>query len=75
MDRDALLRRLGKSIRARRVAMGHSQDSFADRIEMHRAYFSAIERGEKNLEVGTLLRVAKGLKVAVSQLMLEAEQA
>lgn len=75
MEREALLRKIGGAIQKRRRAIGLSQDKFADRIEMHRAYFGAIERGEKNLELGTLLRVAKGLKARLSELLREAEDA
>jgi transcriptional regulator with XRE-family HTH domain len=46
-----------------------SQEAFADQIEMHRAYYSAIERGERNLTLGTLQRVAKGLGVRMGDLM------
>jgi transcriptional regulator with XRE-family HTH domain len=35
----------------------------------HRAYYSAIERGERNLTLGTLHRVAKGLGVRMADLM------
>jgi transcriptional regulator with XRE-family HTH domain len=46
-----------------------SQEAFADLIEMHRAYYSAIERGERNLTVGILHRVAKGLGARMADLM------
>ncbi|NIJ76503.1 transcriptional regulator with XRE-family HTH domain [Xanthomonas campestris] len=34
---------------------------------MHRAYYSSIERGEKNITIGTLARLADGLNVKVSE--------
>ena len=46
-----------------------SQEAFADLIGMHRAYYSAIERGERDLTLGTLHRVAKGLGVRMADLM------
>lgn len=52
--------------------MGLSQDAFADTIDMHRAYYSAIERGEKNVTVETLVRVATGLNATVAELASEA---
>ena len=45
---DTLPQRLGKAFRKRREALGFSQESYADEIGMHRTYYSAIERGEKN---------------------------
>jgi len=61
--------KLGQSLRAQRRAIGLSQDDFADRIHMHRAYYSAIERGEKNITLTTLQRVAQGFGVSMSSLL------
>lgn len=55
-----LPQRLGKAFRKRRQALGFSQESYADEIGMHRTYYSAIERGEKNLQLDTLERTAPG---------------
>lgn len=49
--------------------MGLSQDLFADRIRMHRAQYAVLERGEKNITLPTLLRVAQGLGVSMSDLL------
>ncbi|TKR29829.1 helix-turn-helix transcriptional regulator [Luteimonas gilva] len=68
------MQRLGRSIRSRRKAAGYSQESFADKIGMHRAYYSAIERGEKNLQIDTLQRVCDGLKVRMSDVLKDAEE-
>lgn len=73
MDEAASLRvKLGGAIRERRSKLMLSQDGFADRIGMHRAYYSSIERGERNLTLETLGRVAKGLGVPPSQLLQDA---
>lgn len=72
MKNDDLAQAVGRAIRARRLASGISQDQFADRIGMHRAYFSAIERGEKNVTLHTLGRVAAGLKCSMTTLLHEA---
>ena len=70
---DTLLRNLGKVLRARREAAGYSQESYADAIEMHRTYYSAIERGEKNLQLDTLKRICVGLKCRMWEVLKEAE--
>ena len=72
MADDTLQKKLGKAIRSNRVAREISQDAFADEIGMHRAYYSSIERGERNLTVNTLHRVAEGLGIKLSQLLREA---
>ena len=73
MEKLSPAERLGAVIRAYRKATKLSQDRFADRIDMHRAYYSAIERGEKNITLETLLRVADGLGVNASDLFVKAK--
>ena len=68
-----LMQRLGKALRSRREAAGYSQESFADKIGMHRAYYSAIERGEKNLQIDTLQRVCDGLAVRMHDVLKDAD--
>ncbi len=64
---------IGKAIRARRKALDLSQDQFADKIGMHRAYFGALERGKWNITIQTLIRVAEGLGVSAATLLREAK--
>lgn len=47
---------------------GFSQESFADHCGLHRTYMGGIERGERNLTVQTVLTVAKGLGLTISEL-------
>ena len=72
MDAATLQVRLGLAIRRRRVALECSQESFADLIQMHRAYYSAIERGERNITLITMFKVARGLRASVHELMKDA---
>lgn len=72
MTKATLQAKLGAAIRHRRLALKFSQDSFADAITMHRAYYSAIERGERNVTLATVERVAIGLGCKISDLMLDA---
>lgn len=72
MTKAALQSKLGAVIRRRRLALKVSQDSFADTISMHRAYYSAIERGERNVTLTTLDRVAHGLGCKIAELMQDA---
>jgi len=59
-------------VRERRQALGYSQVTFADAVGMHRAYYSAIERGERNVTLSTIARVADGLGVSLAELMADA---
>jgi transcriptional regulator with XRE-family HTH domain len=38
--------------------MGLSQDAFADLCEVHRTYIGSVERGERNITLDTLARIA-----------------
>ena len=71
MDKHPIAVQIGRVIRARREATGSSQDRFADAIHMHRAYYAAIERGEKKVTLRTLKRVAEGLCVPMSEILRE----
>jgi transcriptional regulator with XRE-family HTH domain len=69
MAKHSMAIQIGRAIRGRREAAGKSQDQFADAIDMHRAYYAAIERGEKNVTLRTLKRVAEGLRVRMSEIL------
>ena len=50
--------RLAQALRARREALGVSQEAFADRIGVHRTYWGAVERGKQNLTLTSIERFA-----------------
>jgi transcriptional regulator with XRE-family HTH domain len=56
-------RALGEAIRAIRGEQGLTQEAFAIRAGIDRSYYGALERGEFNMTVDTLVTVAKGLDV------------
>lgn len=64
--------RVGLAMRQRREALQISQDDFAEKIGMHRAQYSALERGEKNPTLPTLERICRGLQVRISELLRDA---
>ena len=65
---------LGSHIRELRSKEGFSQESFADHCGLHRTYMGAIERGERNLTLQTLLTVSKGLGLTLSRLLSNLEK-
>ena len=67
-----LQQRVGDVLRRRRQRLGISQEAFADHIRMHRAYYGALERGEKNFQLSTLERVTVGLKVPMWEVIRDA---
>lgn len=53
-----LAKDLGQNIRERRVSVGISQDALAHACLMDRSYVGRIERGEVNLTIEKLYRIA-----------------
>ncbi len=62
-------RRVGLNIRKYREKKGWSQEQFAFEAELHRAYIGHIERGEKNIGLINLEKIAKALNINVSKLL------
>lgn len=72
MKGELVQRKTGAAIRRARLSRNISQEAFADQIGMHRTYYGAIERGERNLTLGSLARIAEGLGLRMSQLLGDA---
>ncbi len=70
----ALRAKLGRAVRRLRQAAGYSQESFADKCKVHRTYMGSVERGETNISLDNLERIAKALSMSAGQLLLEAER-
>ena len=57
---------LGAAIRAARKAKGLSQEALAELAGIDRSYMGGIERGEHNLAIMNLLKIADALNVKAS---------
>lgn len=51
----------GQRVRSKRVELGWSQMELADRIGLHFTFVSSVERGERNVSLHSLLKLADGL--------------
>ena len=60
---------LGENIRANRQRLKWSQEKLAEKSDLHRNYIGDIERGEENVSVDALKRIAAALKVQLSDLV------
>jgi transcriptional regulator with XRE-family HTH domain len=60
---------LGKTIRDRRMELGFSQEELAERADLHRTYVGGVERGERNVSLENIVRLAHALQFAPSQLL------
>lgn len=59
------------NVRRYRKETGISQQDFAYEIEMDRSYFGGIERGERNVSIDNIERIADGLKIKPFLLLVE----
>lgn len=64
----------GKSLRTFREAAGISQEALADLAGVNRTYVGDIERGKRNVAVVNMTRLAKALKVPLSEVVREMEK-
>ena len=60
---------LGENIRTHRRAMKWSQEKLAEKADLHHNYIGDIERGEENVSVDALMRLATALKVRLGDLV------
>ncbi len=68
MKKTSIQTQFGKKIRELRTAQGYSQESFAHACDLHRTYIGCIERGEKNITINSIAKIAKVLKISISEL-------
>lgn len=64
--------RLGVAVRARRAALNLSQEALADHAGIDRSHMGKIERGERNVTLLNLAKLAHALSCAPSDLLLDA---
>lgn len=65
---DPVLIALGEAVRRTRTGMGLSQEALAIDADLDRSYVGGIERGEHNLTVMNLMKIAQALDVRPSAL-------
>jgi len=60
---------VGMRIRELRLAKGISQEALADEAGVHRTYMGSVERGERNISLENIVRIAKALRVRPHELL------
>ncbi len=74
MKNDPILLALGKNVSDLRKEKGLTQEQLAERSGLDSTYISGIERGVRNPSIASLVRLAKGFKTTVSELVLHIEK-
>ena len=64
-----VLRSFGDRVRALRKDRSISQEKLAELAELHRTYVGAVERGERNISLMNIKKIADALNVPLNQLM------
>jgi len=63
------LKTFGLRVRKLREDLDWSQDQLAEQADLHRTYISGLERGERNVSVLNILRLARALKTTPGKLL------
>lgn len=63
------LTRFGDKVRKERLSQGYSQEELAARAGVHRTYIGMIERGEKNITLLNITKVAEALRIRPRDLL------
>lgn len=59
----------GKAVRAARLESNLSQEELADLADLHFTYVSSVERGERNISIENIAKLAKALGCQLRDLM------
>ncbi|EJQ42373.1 hypothetical protein IEE_03938 [Bacillus cereus BAG5X1-1] len=68
-------KKLGSRIREERLKLNLTQEILAEDIDISVSYMGQIERGERNLSLDTLVKLAYRLSVTIDYLLLDSIQA
>ena len=64
-----LQKAVGRNLRTYRLERGLSQEAFAEVLGVHRTYMGGVERGERNLTLMSVERIASTLRIDPLELM------
>ncbi len=73
MQKDVVLEKIGRVIRAARVKENLSQEKLGFEAGLDRSYVGGIERGERNMSMKILFKISKALNIKPAKLLDEVE--
>ena len=62
-------KKFGDNLRRLRLEREISQEKLAEIADLHRTYVGSVERGERNVSLVNIERLAKALEISVNELM------
>lgn len=63
-------KQFGKNVRFRREALGISQEELGYRAGLHRTYIGSVERGERNVSLVNICKLAAALECEPADLLI-----
>ena len=66
---DGLRQRFADNLRDLRQSQGLTQEELAEEADLHRTYVGSVERGERNVTINSMFRLAEALGVPVWSLL------
>lgn len=64
-----ICKKFGNRVREMRIAQGLSQEVFAQKAGLHRTYIGGIERGERNVSLINIEKIANVFDISMASLM------
>jgi len=68
-EEQELLLKIGEQIKSYRTDIGLSQEKLAFKTSLDRTYIGSVERGERNIAVINLQKIATALNISISELL------
>jgi transcriptional regulator with XRE-family HTH domain len=69
MTKKEELKKFGRRLRELRLRRGYSQEKLAELAKLHRNYVGMVERGERNITLLNIKKLARALGIQVSKLL------
>ena len=63
-----------RNLRATRESQGLSQETLAELARLHRTYVGSVERGERNISIDNMDRLAASLRVSIRDLLKDGDE-
>lgn len=68
-NKNVILLKIGNNITQLRKSKGWTQEELAFECQLHRTYIGSVERGERNIAILNLFKIANALGVEVKEII------
>lgn len=69
MDENVILKKIGNNVQKLRKEKNWSQEKLSECSYLDRTYISSVERGQRNISIINICKIAKALEVTASILL------